>query len=140
MDDTNYQAGTRDLNQTQVASGNQVGKVFYIRGANGFSYQTKWNNTGGATETLAGSWLVEISNDPKASPDNVTTGNGPTGDTEAAQWFDVTSQLPIVDPTSGASNGMIIASDVRACYVRMTFTYSSGTGDLQTWFMCKGMG
>ena len=85
------------------------------------------------TATVAGAWLIEISNDFQGPMDNAT----PTG---TAHYTDVTALfLPTIGAvSSGGSNQFAQIPYLAARAWRVTFTPSGGTGTVSAYVFAKG--
>lgn len=96
----------------------------------GFSIQTRWNQLSADTQTLTGTIVVEASDDELANPQ--------TGNEANALWADITSQLTITNPTTGAGNDLIMVSDVRFDYVRLRLGSPGDSGRFIADFAGRG--
>ncbi len=96
----------------------------------GFTVQTWWNQLAGDGQTLAATITIEASNDPRASTLSDEQSN--------AKWFNLTSQITKVDPTSGSGDYLIQVSDVRFEYLRMSLSSITGSGRFKAIFAGHG--
>jgi hypothetical protein len=117
-----------------ITAGVTVSAVFPILMADNVAIELAWTGTPTATVALA------MSNSYRLSEDGVTVKN-------AGNWTDIStapSTYPICKvwgavPAGGASSMMIVAWQVPAAFVRITYTYVSGSGTLTGYSHIKGV-
>jgi len=78
------------------------------------------------TGTYAGTITIQVSNDPRCLEGHPDTANA------ASQ--DITTSCPITNPAGAAGDDDINISDVSFGYIRMTMTFSAGTGTFISYF------
>lgn len=79
---------------------------------------------------VVGTWKVEVSNDPRCY------ANHP--DLASAKTVDITSALSITNPAGVAGNDIIVIGNLRVGYVRLSYTHTSGTDTMETYFCAVG--
>ncbi len=101
-----------------VSSGNVTSLVTDVDKKDVLLYQCVW------TGTLAGTFSVETSNTYKPNANGI-----PNGTPLVAGSWDV---LPITGATAAgvAGSGSIELAEIGAPYIRLVFTYTSGSGNL----------
>ena len=104
---------------TAVTSGNKTSAVTSIFNQDNVGLQLIW------TGTLAGTFDVQVSADYNR-------------DTLAGTWTSV--GLPAVQTAAGsASNAYVDLNQLSAPWVRVVFTYTSGSGNLTEYLVAKGV-
>lgn len=104
---------------TQAVSGNVTSLVTNIFNKDNIGYQLVW------TGTLAGTFAVQVSAD--YSP--VTT---------IGTWTSITLN-PVPTAAGSPDNAYIDITQISAPYIRVVFTYSSGSGNLTGTIVAKGV-
>jgi hypothetical protein len=81
------------------------------------------------TGTLAGTWRVQYSNDFIDGVDDATSD---------AKWDEYTLTSNPPDAAGAAQTFGVVLDDYEYKYVRIKFTRSGGTGDVELWAQIKG--
>jgi hypothetical protein len=103
-------------------------------GIDGCAWSMEWNFD--AVHTLAGTFTIEASNDPRAMPTHPDTAN--------ADWDDITSLLSPgpTNPAGTAGDATLIINNTRFEFIRLVFTKTAGapggTGGLRVHFSGHG--
>lgn len=104
---------------TQAVSGSVTSAVTNIFFKDNIGIQLVW------TGTLAGTFAVQISADYSA-------------DTKTGNWTSITLN-PVPTAAGSADNAYVDITQISAPFIRVVFTYSSGSGNLTGTIVGKGI-
>jgi len=108
-----------------VTSGSATGGPIPLGhdGITSMSFQNLWNQLAADGQTVATTLVVEASNTPNAF-----------SDPSNADWENITSQLTITQPTSGAGSDLVQISNVTFMFIRIRMTSITGSGRFRSTF------
>lgn len=108
-------------------AGATTGRALNIRTIQGVSFQSEW------TGTLAGTFSFEVSNYPPGSPPDQPAAN--------AKWTALTLPAGFAagNPAGSAGDFDFSFVDMPHQWIRVRFTYSSGSGNLTVTANAKGI-
>lgn len=126
--------GSTPISDTTRRTSTEVG----LKDIDNVSYEL-WADGNGGTNTLAGSFGFEVSND--FTTDGDTAGYG--ANQNAGHWFDITADLspaiPALTSGSGGMPWMVNFQFLPFRYIRCYFTPTSGTGFVYAYVIGKGL-
>jgi len=86
------------------------------------------------TGTLAGTFALEEANDKLSS--DVVGSAGLTAVTSGFNWS-TNGNVVFTNPSGSATNQVVHVNSFEARYMRLAFTFSSGTGNITVYMMAK---
>jgi hypothetical protein len=110
--------------------------VWDMRTLDGISFQLV------TTGTLSGTWVVEVSNNATPASSSATSISNIYGqELGAGTWTDITASFTtpaITNPAGSPTNQYVQASPLTARAIRVTFTRSAGSGNVNVYAYGKG--
>lgn len=113
---------------TTTATTGSIGP-FSADGISAISLHAEYNHDTSTAQTLVATAAYEASNDPRARQDHP--------DYSSSSWDTITTDIATaadIHPASGAGDGSNVIDNYRYEYLRITYTRSSGAGDVKLYF------